>query len=113
MKNTQITRLGILVPSEIRLEVYKGTLEILENNIDKSGLDPDDGLCLLLPCILWDLDFWLGKEPSGGTWIYFETKKSFPELTNSVIEDITRKRSPKTRISTRIKYLKKFIKELS
>lgn len=113
MKNTQITNLGILVPIEIRLDVYKKALKILENSRKKSRLNSDDGLCLLLPCVLWNLEYWQDRAPDGYHWYYCNTSKSFPELNYSVIEDITSKDKKRERISTRIKYLKQFIENLS
>lgn len=112
MKNTQISNVGILVPKEIRLEVYKEALEIFKNNTKKSDLNTKSGLCLLLPCILWDLENFLDKAPDGKHWSYSDTGKRFPELTDNVIEDIE-KCGEEEAIKKRTEYLEQFIKKLS
>jgi len=75
MKNTHILP-NTEVPIELRKEVYREALKIIE-----SGEKPYDlfyyELCFLLPCILWDLKDWK-KVRINGDLSY--TKTLFPEL---------------------------------
>ena len=91
MKNITITP-HTLVPREIRLEVYKKSLELLQGDelvlIDTVGMTKDQaGLCLLLPCALWGINV-REKAPNGKHWAWRETRNMFPELTPKDIDFI-------------------------
>lgn len=110
MKNTHIPNLHSEVPKDIRLEVYKEALRYYEN---KEYEDPANffGLCLVLPCILWD--DWTEKQPDGTYWDYLSSKKAFPELTDKVINNINATLRGGQDMKLRKKYLKQWIKELT
>lgn len=73
--------LCVEVPINVRLEVYKKALELIENwRPPMFGLQ-NSHLCILLPVILWKLPhFELDNEYSEYDWNYEETKYAFPEL---------------------------------
>lgn len=109
MKNIHIKSLKEVVPTELRLEVYKKAILCIENNIKIAGMC-SHGLCLLLPCLLWDLKHPSSLTPDNKEWNYQDTSIAFPELTEEVISKIERS---KDRQATRANYLKAFIKKLS
>ena len=110
MKNYDCT-LGEVVPEKIRLEVYKEALDFIENDREKYGLDKYDGLCLLLPCIMWDLDHFLNSDPNDYYWYWDETADSFPEF-GELIHLITKCIDEDEEVEARIKVLKSCIKSL-
>ncbi len=113
MKNLHIKNLGQVVPAEIRLEIYKTALRIIEKQERVFGLLKDSyGLCLLLPCVLWNLDNYLSKAPDGNNWSYFTTSSSFPELTSKVLDKLNKTETDEQANKIRIKFLKDFIKML-
>jgi hypothetical protein len=89
MKNTDILP-GQLVPEEIRLEIYREALRQLDEPL-KYELE-DYYLCLLLPCILWELEYYL-DDPDSGSWEYLQTKKMFPEIQGIEIEVLNKEES--------------------
>jgi hypothetical protein len=112
MKNEHIKSLKEVIPAEIRLEVYKEALNCIKNNINISGMG-SYGLCMVFPCLLWGLDDYVNRTPTGDTWSFFDTKRAFPELTNEVIDKIELQQELIDRNKLRIRYLKQFIKKLS
>ena len=110
MKNYDCT-LGEIVPETIRLEVYKEALDFIENDGEKYGLDKYDGLCLLLPCVMWDLDHYLNNDPNNCCWAYTETIKSFPEF-GELIHSIIKCVDKNVEVESRIEVLKSCIKIL-
>lgn len=82
MKNQHITTLKKPIPIDIRIEVYKDAIDIIKNNIKHDTLTTNSisALCLLLPCILWDLDHWLQDTPAGIDWNHNDVPKAFPEI---------------------------------
>lgn len=114
MKNTHIPNLLQEVPKDIRLEVYKEALDIISNNIrHESG--SGFSLCLLLPCLLWDLDWYCNLAPDKDSWDWRDTTKAFPELTKDIITNIiTYNNDNETkRNKIRINFLQDSIKLLS
>lgn len=85
MKNENILP-GQLVPKEIRHEVYKEALKIVKNFNRNYGLT-DPHLCLLLPCILWQLENYIYATPCGELIDYTETENMFPEIRD-IAKDI-------------------------
>lgn len=83
-----------VVPPEIRLEVYKDALMVIQskNRIINSMFYTKNkmgrvlhegrsmGLCLLLPCVLWNLDTYMDKDPNGREWMFSRTWTAFPEI---------------------------------
>lgn len=80
--------LGDELPREVKLEVYVKALEIIKEDKLVYGLETNLFLCLLLPCILWDLKSYLHYQLSGKVWVYYRTKKSFPEINYKAIEEL-------------------------
>ncbi len=74
------------VPEELRLEIYKEALRLIETDNEILGTHWDYGLCLLLPCILWDLDSFTSRGPKGKGWNYRDTTTMFPEIEPIVCE---------------------------
>jgi len=74
MKNTHI-KAGEEVPIELRKEIYKDALDVIEKGIVSRECM---GLCLILPKLLWglDLNIYLHKQ------VHFKVnhKEMFPEL---------------------------------
>ena len=103
--------LGEVIPSKIRLEVYKEALDFIENDKEEYGLNKYDGLCLLLPCITWDLNHFLNKDPNENCWFWDDTQHSFPEF-GELIHLITNCIDEEEEVETRIKVLKSCIKIL-
>lgn len=95
-----------IVPKSIRIKIYKKALKILEN-------DPEltkrlgTGICLVLPCILWDLNHFLDVNPFGEDWNYREAKIAFPELA-----EFCRMPSEERNTKNRIIFLEKTIADL-
>ena len=109
MKNTHIKTLTKPIDKNTRLSVYKETLERFLNQQEV------DGLCLLLPMVLWGLEHYLDDyldEETGRNWCYKDTPTAFPELTQEVLDKIT-SAYPEERDAIRIKYLKEWIEKLS
>lgn len=108
-----------IVPIEIRLQIYKNALLFLKsdkkyrNSEYDYNLEYDQaGLCILLPCILWNLkDYLSNPKHSNEDWAYQHTSIAFPELTKDVIDNIEKCDSEKA-VKKRIKYLKQWIKIL-
>lgn len=109
--------LKVVVPLEIKIQIYENALLFFQS--DKKDWDYDyhykleqheAGLCILLPCILWNLPDYLSN-PKTCNWAYQHTSIAFPELTKDVIDDIEKSDSEKA-VKKRIKYLKEWIKKL-
>lgn len=80
MRNKKILPDNV-VPPRIRLGVYKEALGNIESNTFKYEME-SFGLCLLLPCILWDLKSYLKNAPNGEDWTTEGTQILFPELAD-------------------------------
>lgn len=75
------------IPPEIRLLVYKKAIsQIKRKTYTKYGLESAQ-LCLLLPCILWDLKSYTSFGPNNYNWE--NTNNAFPEFTDKEINSIT------------------------
>lgn len=116
MKNKKIRNLDKEVPKEIRLQVYKDTIDFIESRTTKLGswYSPEyfDGLCMLLPAILWDFKSYSEEMPNGKSLDWMCTEIAFPELTPRVvrsIQNVLYEEKP----DYRVKVLKKFITKLS
>jgi hypothetical protein len=107
MKNTQIKNLKDVVPKEIRLQVYKDALDYYHTP-KKDRRNWAEGLCLLLPCILWDLCHYLDDSI---VWDYDETSTAFPELEKHLSE-IYKCKGDKARNKYRLSILTKWISDL-
>jgi len=71
-----------LVPTEIRIDTYKKAIDIIKDGVPKHGVFPH-GICLLLPCILWNLKHYCDDAPCGEGWNFQDTSNQFPELTQA------------------------------
>jgi hypothetical protein len=114
MKNTNILALNSVVPKELRLEVYKEALHIIQNDKNVFGLNASLGqlgMCFLFPCILWGLKDINDLTPDEQYWYYWDTKIAFPELTQTIIDTFPCRHSDFKK-EQRINYLKSFIKQL-
>lgn len=101
-----------LVPKKKRIEVYKKAIEIIEKNEIVYELQVR-GLCLLLPCILWNLKSYLDDSPRGCVWNHYDSQKMFPEITEKVIDKIKDCGNSRTvKDIERIELLKSFIAKL-
>jgi len=78
MKNTHI-KAGEEVPIELRKEVYRVALGIIERRKLKFELSQNH-ICLLLPCILWGLNSFLEDGPNECGWDCESSKNMFPEI---------------------------------
>ena len=67
------------VPDEIRLSVYKDAIKIIEKGEIVFGLS-EFYLCLMLPCILYDLNHYMGKRHNGNDWHLHDVQIAFPEI---------------------------------
>lgn len=82
MKNEQYS-IREELPKEIRLEVYQQAISILQNFLKTGNRDKysaNGALCLLLPCLLWDLVTMWDEDPNGNYWDPYHTPQSFPEI---------------------------------
>lgn len=111
MKNTNILSLKSEVPKEIRIQVYKDAIKILKKGEGICGIGNDLGLCLILPCILWDFEDFEDLTPANQNWYWWDTKIAFPEITKEIIQTIYDCPKHKRNI-LRIEYIKHFLKEL-
>jgi hypothetical protein len=110
MRNKKYT-LEKELPKKIKLQVYKEALELYkndENTIQQFGV----GLCLVLPCVLWELSHYLDY-PHNEDWRHYDTPKAFPEIRyylDSLKEPLGSGHSANT---TRIKWLEEIIQNLT
>ncbi len=97
-----------------RLEVYKKALEFYENQGTESHKIYDltcySGLCLVLPCIYWQIGYMQMRPDTDRLWRYQLTPEWFPEIAES-IESISSnvKLTDKKRLKERISALKEII----
>lgn len=86
MKNENISP-GEEVPVEIRIEIYKEAIKLIETGEPIAELSTFC-LCLTLPCILWELDSFLSVAPNGEPYDSNDAPNMFPELTPERIYSI-------------------------
>ena len=90
-KTTKLRNINIIpatvVDAKIRLEVYKEAMKIIKRGEPAHGLHFLE-LCLLFPCILWNLKHYCDDSPSGLHWNVDETSIMFPELTKDRLRRI-------------------------
>lgn len=104
--NTQC-KPGKLVPKAIRLQVYRKAIELIKSGEHAFEMD-SFSLCLLLPCILWNLITYMDDAPDAEDWIWQETPEMFRELQVSHIERIKYTPMPE-RDNVRIEILESFL----
>jgi hypothetical protein len=101
---------------ETRLRVYERALELWEDYYKNGQYFPygpegeNLGLCLLLPCILWDLPHYLSKAPSGEHWDYHKTEIAFPELAKYL--ELILYETGNKKIETRLECLNRMIEDV-
>jgi len=87
MKNTDI-RPGEVVPVDIRKEVYTEAIKTIERGKPIAHLSGFP-LCLMLPCLLWDLSNFLENvHGEVGGWDSTDAPKMFPELNSKRLYSI-------------------------
>lgn len=102
---------------ETRLATYERALELLEDFYSTGKYLPYSpkgeslGLCLLLPCILWDLHSYLSDDPDDKSWDYEDTQIAFPELSN-YLDAISDAQGNTEKNNCRLECLKKMIEEV-
>lgn len=104
-------------PKEVRLEVYKKAIEIIEKceTHDYYDLGKNCNLCLLLPCITWNLKDHLDDPTINGEHYSFDytvTIKSFTELNKEIINEIERCFFYNKKNEIRLEYLNKWVAQL-
>ena len=120
MKNTNIKNLDKVIPKRIRFSVYKEALKLLEdasklpsNSYDVYGMGTRNdnlfGLCLLLPCILWNLENYCHPAPDNTDWDWYNTSFAFPEIAKGV--KLIMGSSVTQKAKFRIKVLKDILKK--
>ena len=109
MKYNYNRSLKIVVPKDIRLSVYKDAIKIFERNEPAFGMN-SKGLCLLLPCILYDLDHYLKNKKGGEIWSWWETEKAFPEI-EPYINELNGTIGNEEKNALRLSILKKIVKD--
>lgn len=102
---------------ETRLSVYERALELLSEQyrtgkpLPYAGKNDRLGLCILFPCILWDLNHYLDLGPDEENWNYHDTPMAFPELAKYL--PLIEKMEPGTeKNNCRLEYLKKMIEDV-
>lgn len=117
MKNTHIQNLDEIIPKDIRVQTYIDALEYYEqrkwDKEDKSEGDYAEGLCLVLPCIMWDLYNYLSIAPDGEYWHWTKTQEAFPELGRDIHNVDSNMISKGKKNKIRMVLLRNWIKELS
>jgi hypothetical protein len=113
MRNKKYT-LEKELPKKIKLQVYKEALELYkndENTIKQLGY----GLCLVLPCVLWELNHFLNSAPNGEGWKFKDTCIAFPEIDKYIeeISDISIYDNTIEKMQKRIEVLKEIIQNLT
>lgn len=65
-----------VIPKQKRIKVYKRALEVIENDLFliELGLNSDDGLCMLLDCITFNIHY----KRRSMAWLH--TPNRFPEF---------------------------------
>jgi len=99
-----------LVPKRTRISVYKQAIKLIESGKRKYGCSY--GLCLILPCILWDLKNYCDNAPNGNDWHYNVTLIMFPEI-KSEIHKIYRLTTTESKNKMRKNILKDIVKKLT
>jgi hypothetical protein len=96
------------VEKKKRIEVYKKALYLIKNSIYDYYMT-SHGLCLLLPCILWELKTYCDESPDGKDWKISNTGQLFPELNDDVIDSLNSLSGDEEKNPLRIKYLEEWI----
>ena len=108
--------LRVEVPKELRLEIYKKAVEYYNNyNPQKDwgvAKTKGRGLCVVLPCILWDLvSYWEIPPHLTESWKHYDTQIAFPEI-KPWIQYAVLKKFDDINISMRIEFLQEIINKL-
>ena len=85
MKNSQIKNLKEVVPKEIRIQVYKDALRYYASLEEGRREIWGTGLCMVIPCALWDFSHYLDNESINMKWDFDDTGIAFPELNSKVL----------------------------
>ena len=111
--------LRVEVPKELRLEIYKKAVEYYNNcNPQKDwgvAKTKGRGLCVVLPCILWDLVSYCENPPHlTESWDWGDSVVAFPELQKVIYYFKSYKKRTKNPVPIRFRVnaLKRMIKEV-
>lgn len=103
------------VPTEYRLKIYELAIEYYENYEEISAEnDRGEGLCLVLPCILWNLPTYHNSPPHQEFWDWGDSVVAFPELQKVIYYFKSYKKRMKNPVPIRFRVnaLKIMIKEV-
>ena len=111
------------LPPILRLSIYRQAKQYLTALLQEGKNDIHNdinspyynkhwiyNLCLLFPCILWDLHSYLDTAPFGHNWNFLDTPTAFPELKRKL--PFPKHRTYHERIQFRIDILSSFELEL-
>lgn len=82
--------LGNPLPKNVRFRVYKQALKLYTDYVDGKHnelVGYSTALCLSLPCILYSLKSYLDVQPNGNIFRWENTRKSFPELHEFLVNN--------------------------
>ena len=99
-----------VVSFDTRIIVYfKAYYSILRNKqvVNVSGYH----LCIILPCLLWNLTDYFHASPSGSHWYPSNTKKMFPELKYFLTENALNKIDDSIRLEWLLKTIESMLCE--
>lgn len=99
------------VPKKLRIQIYKEAILHIESESYRFRRDserPLVELCLLLPCLLWNLSHYCSLAPNDRNWSFSKMYKMFPELT----EIINKLNENGCNNENRVTYLKEALQQL-
>ena len=106
MKNLHI-KIGEVVPVDLRIEIYKEAIEIIEKGEQVFGLQRP-WLCMMMPYLLWGSDVEFEK-----WWTSIKCSQMFPEITPYFIIKMDAMMYSDEKNAIRIAHLKHSIEQLT
>lgn len=98
------------LPLDVKIEVFKKSLDVIYSKTWSKYKLAGPWLCLLFPCVLWDLESYIQNRVH--TWTTSDTKTAFEELDDVVIASIENAETSNAAINLRIEYIKTWIVNL-
>ena len=96
---------------EERKRVYKEAIQCIKTKTFVSRMK-SFGLCLLLPCLLWKLNWLLNDAPNGEPWDSNTIYTLFPEINEEDIYNLNELHEQEIRNELRIKILEKALEQV-